>query len=77
MNHCLASYSKALQLARETLWTKFAELEIRLYAEGTKNKCKEVEAASVEDMLEHEFEALREGLLEMIHELERKVSACL
>lgn len=34
-----------------------------------------MEAASVEDMLEHEFEALREGLLEIIHELERKVSA--
>lgn len=75
INNCLASYRKTLQLARETLWSKFAEPELRPYAEGTEEKCDEVEAIGVEDLQEHVYEALREGLLERIHELEKKVSA--
>lgn len=74
-NNCLATYSKTLQLAREYLWAKFAEPEIQLHAEGTEDQCKEVEAACGEVTLAQEFEVLHEGLLDRIHEFEKRVSA--
>lgn len=71
----LSAYTETIQLARETLWTKFAQPEIELYAEATEERCKVVEATNIQDLLEHDYEALRDGLLEMIHELEQKVLA--
>lgn len=75
IEQCLVVYSDTLQLTRETLYKKFAIPEILLHIEGTEEKCKEVENANVADMPEHEFEALRDGLLEGLHELEQKVIA--
>ena len=72
---CLASYSDTLQLTREVLYTKFAKPEIQLHVEGTEEKCEEMENKNVADLPENEFEVLRDGLVEGIHELEQKVLA--
>lgn len=75
VEQCVIVYSDTLLLTRETLYKKFAMPEILLHIEGTEEKYKEVENTNVADMPEHEFEALRDGLLEGIHELEQKVIA--
>ncbi|XP_065152486.1 uncharacterized protein [Paramisgurnus dabryanus] len=74
MAKCLATYTETLQLAKETLWTKFAYVEFKLYAEGAEEKCAEVENTDVKELPEEDFQCLREGLGERIKMLEQKVS---
>lgn len=73
VEQCVSVYGDTMQLTRDILYNKFAKSEIQLHIEGTEETCKEVENANIAEMLEHEFEALRDGLLEGIHELEQKV----
>lgn len=68
-------FREAFQLARDTLWTKFASSEIQQHVDGTEEKCKEVEAISFDDMTENDFDSHREGLWETIHDFEQKVLA--
>lgn len=70
---CLTTYTETLQLAKETLWTKFAYVDLKMYADGVEEKCAEVESAEVKDLPEEDCVALRESLAERIEKLERKV----
>ncbi|XP_076129224.1 uncharacterized protein LOC143110221 [Alosa pseudoharengus] len=73
MATCLATYTETLQLAKETLWSKFAYVDLKLYADGAEEKCAEVENTEVKELPEEDFQVLREGLLERIKMLEQKV----
>ncbi|CAL8332781.1 unnamed protein product [Arctogadus glacialis] len=70
---CLDTYTDTLRLAKETLWFKFAYVEIKLYADGAEEKCAEVERTDVNELPEEDCQVLRESLEERISMLERKV----
>ena len=70
---CLDTYTDTLRLAKETLWFKFAYVEIKLYADGAEEKCAEVEYTDVKELPEEDCQVLRESLEERISMLERKV----
>ena len=70
---CLDTYTETLQLAKETLWFKFAYVEIKLYADGAEEECAEVESTDVKELPEEDRQILRESLEERISMLERKV----
>ncbi|XP_077949972.1 uncharacterized protein LOC144389412 [Gasterosteus aculeatus] len=72
MATCLATYTETLQLAKETLWNKFAYVDLKLYADGAEEKCAEMENIEVKELPEEDFQVLREGLLERIKMLELK-----
>ncbi|CAL8311272.1 unnamed protein product [Merluccius merluccius] len=67
---CLATYTETLQLAKETLWTKFGYVDIKLYADGAEEKCAEVENIDMKELTE---EVLRDSLVERLNMFERKV----
>ena len=73
MATCLATYTETLQLAKETLWSKFAYVDLKLYADGAEEKCTEVESTDVKELPEEDFQVLREGLVERINMLEQKL----
>ena len=70
---CLDTYTDTLRLAKETLWFKFAYVKIKLYVDGTEEKCAEVEYTDVKELPEEDCQVLRESLEERISMLERKV----
>ncbi|KAL2088697.1 hypothetical protein ACEWY4_015596 [Coilia grayii] len=70
---CLATYTEVLQLARDTLWFKYANDDIQLYADGAERKCAELESTDMKMLLEEEYQVLKESLSERIHMLEQKV----
>ncbi|XP_062390786.1 uncharacterized protein LOC134078694 [Sardina pilchardus] len=70
---CLVTYTEALELARETLWSKFAYGDFKLYADGAEEKCTEVEGTDVKKLPQEDFEVLRESLVERIRMLQQKV----
>ncbi|XP_063049290.1 uncharacterized protein LOC134443433 [Engraulis encrasicolus] len=70
---CLAAFTKALQHARETLWSQYAEADIQLHADGAEKKWAEVEATEVKKLSETDHHALKNCLREKIHALEERV----
>ncbi|XP_063074450.1 uncharacterized protein LOC134464998 [Engraulis encrasicolus] len=70
---CLASCVESLQLARETLWSKYASDEIQLYADSAEKECVETERVKVQGLPVTKFEAMRVSVLKKIHMLEEKV----
>lgn len=73
MEKCLAKYTEILQIAKERLWSKFAYVNLKLYADGAEEKCAEVEDTDMSRLSEEYFQALRESFGERISMLERKV----
>lgn len=70
---CLVTYTETLQRAKETLWTKFAFVDLKMYADGAEEKCDEMESIDVKELPREDCEAFRESLTERIGMLERKM----
>lgn len=73
LERCFAKYTKTLQVAKETLWSKFAYVDLKLYADGAEEKCAELEDTDVSRLPEEEFQALHESLVERISMFEQQV----
>lgn len=66
-------FCEILQIAKETLWSKFAYVNLKLYADGAEEKCAEVEYTDMSRLSEEDFQALKESLVERINMFERKM----